>query len=225
MRLNVVGAATLVLSAVSVAMPVSATPPSTQPAITIETEGPASLTVEIGAPASLRLSERMAVYHGDGSVNALYELSDVVRSNDCVGRTAGQPAAVNDMLVFDGRNWHAVPLDALLQYSTLYWMSIDQSLNGSMAPGETEVVRVTIYDGYGNDVTDEFTRYDVTRVTGDAASDALWNARHQDVGNPFQIAFSDLGIDGIHRTIATFHVMATDPSGSRQAQSEFDYFS
>lgn len=87
---------------------------------------------------------------------------------------------------------------------------IDQSKGGSLAPGEEEEVTVTIFNGYGEDVTAKFTLFSVTRNTGDAASDALWNSRHTNVGNPFFIAFSDLGIDGIRKTVATFFVTASD---------------
>ena len=91
-----------------------------------------------------------------------------------------------------------------------YRCFIDQSKGGSLAPGEEEEVTVTILNGYGEDVTAKFTLISVTRNTGDDASDALWNSRHTNVGNPFIIAFSDLGIDGIRKTVATFFVTASD---------------
>lgn len=91
-----------------------------------------------------------------------------------------------------------------------YRMEIEQELSGTLAPGETEGVACTILDGYGKDVTAMFTRWKLTRNTGDAASDGVWNAVHTDVGNPFQIGFDDLGIDGIDRHVAVFTVTATD---------------
>lgn len=91
-----------------------------------------------------------------------------------------------------------------------YRMEIEQELAGTLAPGETEGVACTILDGYGKDVTAMFTRWKLTRNTGDAASDGVWNAVHTDVGNPFQIGFDDLGIDGIDRHVAVFTVTATD---------------
>ena len=91
-----------------------------------------------------------------------------------------------------------------------YRCFIDQSKGGSLAPGEEEEVTVTILNGYGENVTQKFTLFSVTRNTGDEASDALWNSRHTNVGNPFIIAFSDLGIDGIRKTVATFFVTASD---------------
>lgn len=106
-----------------------------------------------------------------------------------------------------------------------YRMKIDQSLNGSLAPNETETVTCTIYNGYGEDVTSQFTLFAVTRTTGDEATDALWNAAHTNVGNPFEIAFADLGIDGIHKLLATFNVTATDEATDTQATQELDYFS
>lgn len=106
-----------------------------------------------------------------------------------------------------------------------YRMEIDQSLGGSMAPGESELVSVRILSAYGEDVTERFTRMSVTRTTGDEASDAVWNAEHVQVSNPFEIGFNDLGIDGIHKTLATFYVTATDETNDDEANAAFDYFS
>lgn len=105
-----------------------------------------------------------------------------------------------------------------------YRCFIEQSLGGTLAPGETEDVAVSVLNGYGEDVTSEFTHIAVTRGTGDAPSDALWNAQHTDVGNPFQISFSDLGIDGIHRLVAVFTVTATNEDNNA-AQAVAEYFS
>ena len=106
-----------------------------------------------------------------------------------------------------------------------YRMEIDQSLGGSIAPRETEIVSVRILSAYGEDVTERFTRMSVTRTTGDEASDAVWNAAHTQVSNPFEIGFNDLGIDGIHKTLATFYVTATDETNDDEANAAFDYFS
>lgn len=106
-----------------------------------------------------------------------------------------------------------------------YRMEIDQSLGGSMAPNETETVTVRIFSAYGEDVTERFTKMSVTRTTGDEASDAVWNAEHTHVSNPFEIGFNDLGIDGIHKTLATFYVTATDETNDDEANAAFDYFS
>lgn len=106
-----------------------------------------------------------------------------------------------------------------------YRMEIDQSLGGSIAPNETETVSVRILSAYGEDVTERFTRMSVTRTTGDEASDAVWNAEHIQVSNPFEIGFNDLGIDGIHKTLATFYVTATDETNDDEANAAFDYFS
>jgi len=107
-----------------------------------------------------------------------------------------------------------------------YRCFVEQSLGGTLAPGETEDVTMYVLNGYGEDVTSQFTLISVTRNTGDTASDALWNAQHTNVGNPFQISFSDLGIDGIHKLVATFNVTATDEVASVSARSAMlDYFS
>lgn len=106
-----------------------------------------------------------------------------------------------------------------------YRMEIDQSLGGSIAPSETETVSVRILSAYGEDVTERFTRMSVTRTTGDEPSDAVWNAEHTQVSNPFEIGFNDLGIDGIHKTLATFYITATDETNDDEANAAFDYFS
>ena len=106
-----------------------------------------------------------------------------------------------------------------------YHMEIEQSLGGTLAPREVEDVYVTIRNGYGQDVTSQFTRIDVTRNTGDDSTDAVWNAKHTNVSNPFQIGFNDLGIDGISKVMATFYVVATDESSDETASHELDYFS
>ena len=104
-------------------------------------------------------------------------------------------------------------------------MFIEQSLGGTLAPGETEDVTCTILNGYGADVTDQFSIYAVTRNTGDSASDSLWNAKHTNVGNPFQISFQDLGIDGLRKIAATFTVTATDETTDETAKAQANYFS
>ena len=103
-----------------------------------------------------------------------------------------------------------------------YRCYIYQSLGGFLAPGETEDVSVQILNGYGEDVTAQFTLISVTRTTGDDASDALWNAEHTSVGNPFPIAFTDLGIDGIHKIAATFNVTATDEAADVAASATLE---
>lgn len=100
-----------------------------------------------------------------------------------------------------------------------YRCYVEQSLGGTLAPGETEDVSVFILNGYGEDVTKEFTLINVTRNTGDEASDALWNAEHTNVGNPFQISFSDLGIDGIRKLVATFNVTASNEGTGQTAKA------
>lgn len=91
-------------------------------------------------------------------------------------------------------------------------MVIDQSLNGYMAPDETETVTVQIVDGYMQDHTKEYN-FRVERDTGDAASDAVWNAKpeHLNCGSVFNISFDDLHINAEHGGISTmFYVTATN---------------
>ena len=117
-----------------------------------------------------------------------------------------------------------------------YRMFFDQSKGGMLAPNESEEVSVTIVNGYGADVTGRFVNLTVTRNSGDEASDEVWNAefinryRNPDTGisivpNPFTISFSDLGIDGIHRLMTVFRVVATDNDINVSASQPLDYFS
>lgn len=106
-----------------------------------------------------------------------------------------------------------------------YRCFVDQSRNGALAPNQEEECTVTVLNGYGQDVTSQFTLYSLTRTTGDSASDELWNQTHTNVGNPFKIAFSDLGIDGIHKLEAVFHVTATDEATDATAKHELEYYS
>lgn len=106
-----------------------------------------------------------------------------------------------------------------------YRCFVDQSLEGQLAPGETESVTVVILNGYGEDVTDRFTHYSVTRNSGDPVSDDVWNAQHNNVGNPFNISFSDLGIDGIRQLLAVFSVMATDEAADITVNHTLEYAS
>ncbi len=100
-----------------------------------------------------------------------------------------------------------------------YKCFVDQSLNGVFAPTDTETVTVTVLNGYGEDVTSQFQYIRVTRDSGDAVSDAAWNALHTNVSNPFQIGYSDLGIDGIRQVLAVFHVVASDAQGETVEQT------
>ena len=100
-----------------------------------------------------------------------------------------------------------------------YKCFVDQSLNGVFAPTDTETVTVTVLNCYGEDVTSQFQYIRVTRDSGDAVSDAAWNALHTNVSNPFQIGYSDLGIDGIRQVLAVFHVVASDTQGETVEQT------
>ena len=96
-----------------------------------------------------------------------------------------------------------------------YRLIIEQSFNGSIAPNETETETCRILNGYGEDVTFKFLRYSITRDSGDASSDAVWNQKHADLeinGSPFtfDIAFTDLGIRSATQISTMFTVTATD---------------
>lgn len=104
-----------------------------------------------------------------------------------------------------------------------YRCQVDGSLDHLMFPDETEIETVMVFDGYGQDVTSRFTRISVTRESGDAVSDAAWNALHTNVGNPFNIAFADLGIDGLTRTSSLFRVTVSDELTSESVPGSFEF--
>ena len=104
-----------------------------------------------------------------------------------------------------------------------YRLIVEQSFNGSIAPNETETETCRVLNGYGEDVTYKFVRYSITRDSGDAASDAVWNAQHKDIAiehTPFsfEIAFSDLGIRSATQISSMFTVTASDET--KQATAE-----
>lgn len=165
------------------------------------------------------------VYVGDWTEGTAYYYYQQVTHDGCEwlcllpdGEACySEPAIGND-------EWKLVSGTPTSLVKDKYRMEIDQSLAGTMAPGETETVTCTIYNGYNDDVTDQFTLYTVTRDTGDESSDAVWNAAHTNTGNPFEIAFADLGIDGISKLLATFTVTATDEATDTQSVAEVDYY-
>ena len=104
-----------------------------------------------------------------------------------------------------------------------YRLIIEQSFNGSIAPNETETETCRILNGYGEDVTFKFLRYSITRDSGDASSDAVWNQKHADLeinGSPFtfEIAFADLGIRSATQISTMFTVTATDEEKKAKAE-------
>ena len=104
-----------------------------------------------------------------------------------------------------------------------YRLIIEQSFNGSIAPNETETETCRILNGYGEDVTYKFLRYSITRDSGDASSDAVWNQKHADLeinGSPFtfDIAFTDLGIRSATQISTMFTVTATDEEKKAKAE-------
>lgn len=93
------------------------------------------------------------------------------------------------------------------------YMQITQSTDGRLSPGETETVTVAIVNGYGEDVTDGYTAFAVTRDSGNPTGDTAWNALHTSVGSTFQLSFDDLGVGGLLQRVL-FTVTATKTDGS-----------
>ena len=101
-------------------------------------------------------------------------------------------------------------------------MTIYQSHGGLVMYGEDEDIEVRIEDGYGVDVTDEYSQFILERDSGDPPSDTVWNASHRDVGNTFTILFTDLRIDYIHTRSNKFTVTAVS-SGIQNVSATLEY--
>jgi hypothetical protein len=102
-------------------------------------------------------------------------------------------------------------------------MEIDQSLNGVLAPTETETVTVKIKDGYGQDVTSEYS-FKVERDSDSKSADDVWNAEpeHLNCGSVFKISFSDLHVTEETGGISTlFSVTAT--KGTEAVTNSIEY--
>lgn len=118
--------------------------------------------------------------------------------------------------------------------NTAAFMTIDQSLNGTMQPGDVERVVCTIRNGYMEDVTGEYSRWQITRDSGDAASDEAWatdfNREHtRKVANgdllvfQYDISWADLGVRSAEQTAVMFTVTAIKDDDGIPVQSDFDY--
>lgn len=104
-------------------------------------------------------------------------------------------------------------------------MRITQSLDGVLAPSETETVMVYIEDVLQTDYTSEYT-FKVERDSGDTAADAVWNAlpEHLNCTSVFEISFTDLHIGEGHTGISTlFYVIATPTAGGDTLTTTMEY--
>ena len=73
-------------------------------------------------------------------------------------------------------------------------IDITRTMAGTVTTNTSDVIGIRVVNGYGADVSAKFTTYKVTRDSGDAESDAEWNAAHTSVGQEFTIAADDLGM-------------------------------
>ena len=73
-------------------------------------------------------------------------------------------------------------------------IDITRTMAGTVTTNTSDVIGIRVVNGYGADVSAKFTTYKVTRDSGDAESDAEWNAAHTSVGQEFTITADDLGM-------------------------------
>lgn len=75
-----------------------------------------------------------------------------------------------------------------------FHLDITRTMAGTVTTNAPDVIGIRVVNGYGADVSAKFTTYKVTRDSGDAESDAEWNAAHTSVGQELTITADDLGI-------------------------------
>ena len=73
-------------------------------------------------------------------------------------------------------------------------IDITRTMAGTVTTNTSDVIGIRVVNGYGADVSAKFTTYKVTRDSGDAESDAEWNAAHTSVGQELTLTADDLGI-------------------------------
>lgn len=73
-------------------------------------------------------------------------------------------------------------------------IDITRTMAGTVTTNTSDVIGIRVVNGYGADVSAKFTTYKVTRDSGDAESDAEWNAAHTSVGQELTITADDLGM-------------------------------
>ena len=73
-------------------------------------------------------------------------------------------------------------------------IDITRTMAGTVTTNAPDVIGIRVVNGYGADVSAKFTTYKVTRDSGDAESDAEWNAAHTSVGQELTITADDLGM-------------------------------
>ena len=75
-----------------------------------------------------------------------------------------------------------------------YRIDITRTMAGTVTTGASDVIGIRVVNGYGADVSAKFSTYKVTRDSGDAESDAEWNAAHTSVGQELTLTADDLGL-------------------------------
>ncbi len=115
-----------------------------------------------------------------------------------------------------------------------HFMTIEQSLNGVMQPGDVERVVCLIRNGYMEDVTGEYSRWRISRDSGDEVSDLAWEttynqehmsqvARGELLVFQFDISWDDLGVRSAEQTSVMFNVTAIKDDDASVVPGEFDY--
>jgi hypothetical protein len=87
-------------------------------------------------------------------------------------------------------------------------MSFDVKGDNMVAQGESKEIQAEIKDGYGEDVTDEYTSWSIKRETNDAASDLIWNEYSGIKNGLFHLSWDDMG-----KANSAFFIITASKSG------------
>lgn len=91
-------------------------------------------------------------------------------------------------------------------------LNFDLSGDNMISEGQTKHIKSIVTNGYGSDVTSEYTKWSITRNTGDESSDNIWNASAL-IGNngEFDISWISGGKDDLGgKNSALFSVVASN---------------
>ena len=83
-----------------------------------------------------------------------------------------------------------------------------------IAAGETKHIESIITNGYGTDVTNEYTTWKLTRETGNVAADLVWNTTAVINNGKFDIKWTDAEDDLNGKDSAMFIIEATKDGNS-----------
>jgi hypothetical protein len=89
-------------------------------------------------------------------------------------------------------------------------MTFNGGGDNQIAEGQTKLIKSTITNGYGIDITDKYPYWQITRDTGDVAADNIWNAQATIENGEFYLTYSATVDDLGGKESALYTVTASD---------------